>query len=61
MPWAHGMLFCSKILYLLSSSLLPFLCGCRHLLSLKHYEGDIEELDLNFTLTVDDFGQSKVT
>ena len=55
------MLFCSKILYLLSSSLLPFLCGCRHLLSLKHYEGDIEELDLNFTLTVDDFGQSKVT
>ena len=32
----------------------------RHLLSLKHYEGDIEDLDLNFTLTIDDFGQSKV-
>jgi hypothetical protein len=32
----------------------------RHLLSLKHYDGDIEDLDLNFTVTINDFGQSKV-
>lgn len=36
------------------------LCQFRHLLSLKHYDGEIEELDLNFTLTVDDFGRNKV-
>ena len=32
----------------------------RHLLSLKHYDGNIEDLDLNFTVTISDFGQSKV-
>ena len=37
-----------------------FLCQCRHLLSLKHYEGDVEELDLNFTTISSEFGQSKV-
>ena len=32
----------------------------RHLLSLKHYEGDIEELCLNFTIVNNEYGQSKV-
>ena len=32
----------------------------RHLLSLKHYDGDIEELTLNFTVVNNEYGQSKV-
>ena len=54
---------CTIHIYIMSTSFFSspcVLCHCRHLLSLKHYEGDIEELDLNFTLTVEDFGQSKV-
>lgn len=38
-------------------ALLPL---SRHLLSLKHYEGDIEELTLNFTVVSSEYGQSKV-
>ena len=32
----------------------------RNVLSLKHYDGDVEDLDLNFTAVVSEFGQSKV-
>lgn len=32
----------------------------RHLLSLKHYEGDIEDLCLNFTVVNSEIGQTKV-
>lgn len=36
------------------------LCPHRNLLSLKHYEGNVEDLDLNFTTISSEFGQSKV-
>lgn len=45
---------------------LQLACTCdmplpiRHLLSLKHYDGDIEELSLNFTMVNSEYGQSKV-
>ena len=34
---------------------------CRNLLSLKYHEGNIEDLALNFTVTVDHMGQTKVS
>ena len=35
--------------------------ACRNLLSLKYYDGDIEDLALNFTMAADELGQSKVS
>ena len=32
----------------------------KNLLYLKTYEGDVQDLDLDFTIAVDDFGENKV-
>ena len=33
---------------------------CRNLLSLKYYDGDVEDLSLNFVMATEELGQSKV-
>ena len=39
---------------------MHFYCSCRNLLSLKYHHGNIEDLSLNFTITVDHMGQTRV-
>ena len=34
---------------------------CRNLLYLKNYEGDVADLGVDFTVVLDDFGETKVS